>query len=511
MCGTDMLNKLCVRGLRLGGIVSLMIAAGCVSQNTGVNRAVTSLRVGDDRVALSWAEKLKGSYYSKPLGYLESGRIRMLSGDFKGSSTNFAPLIDSVIETTENGPVVKLGSVGASVMAGTVTDDRTRAYAVPAYEFIQALGYQMLNHLFLGDPDAAAVEARRSIFAQDQVAEKYGKEVEEARVSALSSQSNQVSQVDSQMQAMAPVLEMTRSSFENGLVWYLSGVMLEEQGDLGNAAVALRKAWELTPGNPYVQRDFLRLLKTQDQELFKTLAKQAQVEPQSLVRAKSEIILLIEEGFVPQRESMKIPLPVGTAVLSIDFPIYREGRYNPMAVEVLQTGNSLGMSAQALSVQALAYRDLKEKMPGIVVRNITRAAVRVAAQEVARAQGNNGVKAAVFLTTAVATALNRADTRAWYTLPATTQIFRAPLDPGQHTIELRNQMTGFVTRIPVAVAEGETRLVWLTDIGGNARVATTSLNGKGAPTTYSVCGSMLAGFPPVTLPGGPRTLAPLNP
>jgi len=56
------------------------------------------------------------------------------------------------------------------------------------------------------------------------------------------------------------------------------------------------------------------------------------------------------------------------------------------------------------------------------------------------------------------------------------------------------------------VAEGETRLVWVADLGGNSRIATTSLNGKGAPTDYHVCGSLQAGFPPVTLPGGPKTL-----
>ncbi|HPO38703.1 MAG TPA: hypothetical protein PL176_11905, partial [Kiritimatiellia bacterium] len=139
-------------------------------------------------------------------------------------------------------------------------------------------------------------------------------------------------------------------------------------------------------------------------------------------------------------------------------------------------------------------------------RNVTRAAVRVAAQEVARHAGNDGVQAAVFLVTAVASAINKADTRAWYTLPTVSHLYRGALQPGEHTIELRNQVNGFVTRFPVQVAEGETRLVWVADLGGNARVATTSLNGKGAPVTYHVCGSLQAGFPPVTLTGGPKTL-----
>lgn len=314
--------------LRACACLCLTLAlAGCVSPNVGADKAISSLRAGDDPPALAWAEKRKHSVYSQSLACVDAGRIRMLSGDFLGSATNFAAVIDTVIDTSETGPVIKLGGVGASVMAATVTDDRTRAYEVPAYEFVQALQYQMLNHLFLGRPDAAAVEARRAIFAQDMIAEKYGKEVQDARVLAESQNGAQLGKVDEQMQGMAPVLEMTRSSFENGLVWYLSGMLLEEQDDIANAALAFRKAWELTPGNPYVQRDFLRLLRTQDLEAFKPLAAQAGVAPQSLVRPRTEVVVILEESFVSQRKSVKNPLPVGVAVLS---SIFRPTRTRPM-------------------------------------------------------------------------------------------------------------------------------------------------------------------------------------
>ena len=488
------------------GLLLLFAGSGCVSTNVHVDKALDSLRAGDDPQALKWSEGLKRSFYSQELGYVETGRVRMLSGDFLGSSTNFAAVIDTVIAKTETGPVVKLGDTGANVMAGTVTDDRTRAYRVPPYEFIQALQYQLLNHLFLGNPDAAAVEARRAVFAQDQIAEKYGKEVQDARVQAQGSQAASLGKVDAQMQSMASVIEMTRSSFENGMVWYLCGILFEQEGDAANAALSFRKAWELTPGNPYVQKDFLRLLRTQDTGMFNAMVKQAGLDPATLARPRTEVIVIVEEGFVPQRESMKIPLPVGPAIVSVDFPFYPNGGCSPMAVEVLENGRPLGLSALALSVQSLAYRDLKEKIPGIVVRNVTRAATRVAAQEVARAQNSDALEAAVLVVTALATAINKADTRAWYTLPMAAHLFRGGFAPGAHTLELRNQVNGFVTRIPVSVAEGETRLVWVADLGGNARVATASLNGKGGRATFQVCGSMLAGYPAVTLPGGPRTL-----
>jgi len=495
-----------VRGLAGLGLLAL---TGCVSTNVSVDRALNSMRAGDDPQALLWSEKLKGSFYSQQLGFIETGRVRMLSGDFLGSSTNFAAVIDSVIEKSETGPVVKVGDVGANVMAGTVTDDRTRAYQVPPYEFIQALHYQMLNDLFLGKPDAAMVEARRAVFAQEQIAEKYGKEVEDARTQSQASHADVLGKVDAQMQNMAPVIEMTRSSFENGLAWYLCGVLFEQDNDKANAALAFRKAWELSPGNPYVERDFLRLLRTQDEETFKGLLKQSGVKPDTLVRPSTEIILIAEEGFVSQRHSVKIPLPLPipgvNTLTSVDFPVYQDPAYAPMALEIREKDQTLGLSALALSVQSLAYRDLKEKMPGIVVRNVTRVTTRVAAQALAN-QGGDALKYSVLAFNAISTLINKADTRAWYTLPMAAHLYRGAIAPGEHLLEVRNPSNGFVTRFPVKVTEGETRVIWLADLGGNARVATASLNGKGAPATFQVGTSLLAGYPAVTLPGGPRTL-----
>ncbi len=487
--------------------LALSLTTGCVSGNAKVDKALNSLRAGDDPVALAWSEKLKGSMYSRELGFIETGRVRMLSGDFLGSSTNFAVVLDTVIEKTENGPVVKVGDVGANVMAGTITDDRTRAYRVPPYEFIQTLHYQMLNHLFLGNREAAAVEARRAVFAQDQLAEKYGKEVEAVRAQAESSQSNTLGQVDARMQGMAPVLEMTRSSYENGLAWYLCGVLFEQDGDSANASLCFRKAWELSPGNPHVQRDFLRLLRTQDSEAYKGLLKQTGADPKTLARPRTEVLMILEEGFVSQRQSVKIPLPIPgvNTLTSVDFPLYQDSAYAPAALEVRESDQTFGVSALALSLQSLAYRDLKEKIPGIAVRNITRVATRVAAQAVAN-QGGDALKYSVMAFNAVSTVINKADTRAWYTLPQVAQLYRGAIEPGEHTIELRNPANGFVTRFPLKVAEGETRIVWLADLGGNARVATASLNGQGGPVTYQVCGSLLNGYPAVMRPGGPKTL-----
>ncbi len=484
-----------------------VLLTGCVTGNKSADSAIAGLRSGNDVQALAWAENMKHSWYCKQLGYVEAGRVRMLSGDFKGSSTNFSVAIESMIEQTDEGPVIKVGDVGANIMAGTITDDRTRPYNLPAYEFIQALNYQMMNHVFLGDISAAGVEARRAVFAQDAIAEKYGsdlkkstdKQVAEAQVpegekSAATEQdkTDSMANVDAKMANMAPVLEQSRNSYENGLVWYLCGLILEEQGDQSNASLSYRKSNELAPHNPYVRKDFLRLLRTQDQVAYRTLVQQYNLKESDLVRAPAEVVIVFEESFVPQRKSVKVPLPVGGTLTSADFPIYEEGVHNPISFEIGVGSTALGAGSQAVNIQALAYHDLKEKIPGIVIRNVTRIGTRIAAQQVAN-HGGDAFKYSVMAFNAISTIINKADTRAWYTLPAISYLSCHPVEPGVQTLYIRNPATGYQIEIPVEVSPGERRLVWIADIEGCSRVGTASLNGKGAPPTFKVDGSLLTG------------------
>lgn len=478
----------------LSAVLLLVVLSGCISYNAKVDNALSALRSGNDPVALVWAESYKHTVYSKDLGFLEAGRVRMLGGDFLGSSTNFSAAIDTVMEMTDTGPRVKVGDMGANILAGTLTDDRTRPYRLPPYEFIQALEYQMLNHIFLGDLEAAGVEARRAVAAQDQVAEKYGADISGVHEAVPEENTANLQAVEGQMETMNAVADLARCSYENPLTWWLCGLVFEHQSDNANARLAYQKAYELMPGNPFIQRDWLLALRSEDQVAYQAAVRQANIGPAPLTRPTTELLVIFEEGFVPQRLSKKIPLPIMTSVVSIDFPLYEAPAYTPVSAVVSVGAQELGYSALALNVQALAYRDLKEQLPGIVTRNITRAATRVGAAVAAKQiKGDSGgmAQAVVFLSTAVASAVNRADTRAWYTLPMVAHLWRGAIEPGEHTVELRNPLNGLVTRIPITVAPGEKRLVWIADTGYNARVSSASLNGKGAATTFDVFNSVL--------------------
>jgi len=298
--------------------------------------------------------------------------------------------------------------------------------------------------------------------------------------------------LDAQMAPMGPVLDKTRCSYENGLAWYFCGILFELDNDTSNARIAYQKAWELASNNPCIERDVLRLARTESPEIFNTLMSRSRLPAESLDRSPTEIVLVVEENFVSQRQSVKIPLPLlGTSSTSVDFPMYQDTFYQPMPLSLSAEARDFGLVSPTLFVQSLAYQDLKEKMPGIVVRNIARVGVRVAAQQVANHAGNAYVQVGVAAFNLASSIINKADTRAWYTLPMVAHVYRGDVEPGEYLLTLRNQANGRTVSFTVSVARGETRFVWIGDPAGRSRVVTTSMNGMGAPATCTPIESLL--------------------
>lgn len=466
----------------------LVFVPGCATHSANAGAAINQLKAGNTSAALIWSEKLKTSSRSGDLGFVESGRIKMLSGDFAGSRADFEAAIDKVLEETETGPALRIGSAGTTVAASTIADDTIRKYELSPYEIIQMLHYQALNYLFSGDLNGASVEMRRTVFAQDALAEKYAAETHEEQLASDSTKAKAMETVNAKMQTMAPVLERTRSSRENGLAWYFCGLLFEKQGDAANAALCYRKAWELAPQNSVILKDFLRLLQTQDRQAFIDLVLQNNMDVSGLIRNPTEVVVFYEEALISQRLAEKIPLPIpdfngAITLISIDFPFYSDPAYTPAPLTITADGAGFGTTEPAVYLQSLAYRDLKEKMPGIVVRNVTRAVTKVAAQQVA-SQGGDSLKYGMMALNAVSSMASTSDTRAWYSIPMVTHLYRGNLSAGTHRLECRSPLSGAVLSIPVEVAEGEARLIWIADTGGIAVAATASLSGKGLPPTY---------------------------
>lgn len=437
----------------------LVALVGCVSVDEDARAAREAVRAGAPAQAVAWAETVAAeSVYSKSLGTVEAGRLALLAGDSAKAERWFRAAVDSAVDRKESSPDIKLGDVGNTVLAATVTDDRTRTYYLAPYEINLALGYGILAELMNGKREDALVDARLAVYIQDSLAKTYGVDLQKAAASSDAQATSAGARVCAdQSAALREMMAATRNSWENPVLWWLTGALFEADGETEMAGQSYRKAAACRPDNP----------------VFAKAAARADANVRTPARGCAKLLVLYEEGLVPQRESLKIPVPIYTA-MSIDIPTYGDKTaYRPNAVAISGLTN-LVAAAPALDVRALAARDLDERLPGVVVRNITRAAVQAGAQAAVNANGNEYAQLAVFAANAVVSAMRRADTRSWVTLPDGQQVWSEDaMPPGAYKLGVA--VNGRTISVPVTLAAGDVKLVWIADCGARAQTAVVSL------------------------------------
>lgn len=420
------------------------IASGCVSVDTDAEGAIAALRAGNGPAALRWSEEMAAkSHYSTNLGFVEAGRVNMLLNRHEAADGWFRKAVDSAVDRKESSPKIKLGDVGNAFLASTVTDDRTREYYLAPYELNLALEYAIIEQEMRGKRDDALADSRLAEYVMDSLAATYGNDV----ANDVSASKPGVSGVyDAQIAQMDEALAQSRNSWENPLLWYLTGVLHEADGDIESALASYRRAAVLKPDNPVFAED----------------AASAAAGRLTPSKDKAKLVIVFGEGFVSRRRSLKVPVPIYTG-MAIDIPVYKDKAYSPKGITVSVDGAVPSGAYPAVNVQSLAYRDLKEHLPGIIARNISRAAVQVGAQVAVNASGNDYAQIAMFLGNAVVSAIRSADMRSWRTLPMGEQVWRSGLlQPGERRIDATIGTEAVST--VVNLKPGETKIIYINSM-----------------------------------------------
>lgn len=441
-----------IHGPWLAALTLSLAFSGCLSLDEEARAARAALDTAESSAAVRWSEELANeSSYSQNLGLVEAGRVRLLRGETAAAETYFRRAVDSAVDRKEKEPKIKLGDVGNTLLASTLTDDRTRQYYLAPYELNLALQYGILAQLFNGRREDALVDARLAVYLQDSLAKTYGADVGTKPKGDDAKANRAANGVYAREHArMEALMAGTRNSWENPALWWLTGVLFEMDGDLEMAWQSYRKAHAVLPENPIFSADAMR----------------ADVGVRMPREGNSRLVVIYEEGFVPMREALKVPVPIYTG-MAIDIPVYRSTAYSPNAVSV-SGAEKLVAAAPAVNVRALAARDLDEHLPGIILRNVTRAAVQAGAQAAVNANGNEYAQIAMFVGNAVISALRSADTRSWVTLPDGQQVWQeTAMKPGEY--QLGVSVNGRTVTVPVALKPGETRIVWIADTGRTFR------------------------------------------
>jgi hypothetical protein len=230
------------------------------------------------------------------------------------------------------------------------------------------------------------------------------------------------------------------NAVQNAASYYLSGLIYELSGDGQDARIDYQNALSLQPNNMYVQAALHRLLQVN--------------------KPSARVIIFYEQGFVPAKEEVRIPIPHSKGIVSIALPLYRDFQQRSH-LTVSDNKIVLGQSQLLSGISNMAAYALKDKRTSMVARQIGRAIAKATAQRASYREG--GLLGAV-VTNLYTILSENADLRSWLSLPNSIQVFSHDLAVGAHTLQLRNVL-GKTQVLNLSLTAGQTHIVQVVDVG----------------------------------------------
>ena len=463
----------------IGGMLLAALMAGCGT--------FSQYPMGMDQTTLTPLRTGKKTDYQKTFGKrtngtaqvlfsMEMGRVAQLEGDYGVSRAAFA---GAIAATEEQDNKAALSASGAATQTGAVlVNDKVIPYRAPSYERTLAHHYQALNYLASNDVVGAGVEVRRANREQEAARQRHAREIEKAKSKASSApgaaeaapEDGRDPNLLAVYAGLDEVAGSVKHSFQNAATFYVSSVIWEMLGERNDAYIDCKKALEIVPENPHLQRDVVRLGKRlgmrEDLEDFARrfpAAADAPADGAEALAGKARLVVIYEEGLAPRKSEMSVayPLPAADSIGMIALPIYAEPPPPAAPVGVSAGGRPLGQTAPICDVAALAARALAEQMPGILTRQVARAVAKAVGAKAAKDAGGDWGELAATLYNVLS---EQADLRSWLTLPAHVQVLSAWVAPGRPSVALAAPGGGAFWAGPVTLKAGKTTLVVVTRI-----------------------------------------------
>lgn len=255
---------------------------------------------------------------------------------------------------------------------------------------------------------------------------------------------------------------------------FLSGLIYESKEEWDAAIVEYRRALDAAEGNKQWQTEvssrpiaeaLARLAEFRRRD--ELVAQAMKIFPDLTwtklkdLRAQGEVYVVYESGKSPLKVPQDVPVPIDNGIVNISFPVYKRSYYSARQAFVYVDNVRVGQTTVMQDVGKLAEQALSDRRGRDIPRMIARVIAKDQASRAAgRAAGNLGPL--VRLATSVAGAVTeRADTRAWTSLPDTLQVLRVPV-PANKVVRVKvDPNAGPPTEFSVNLRPGEKTLVRL--------------------------------------------------
>ena len=421
------------RAPSLIALSAVTLLSGCSAfRNYDSELAQTNqqLATGNVDAALTLLEKNNSGPDKDLLYYFEKGELLRAKGDLSGSQSAWTSA-DQVVGQWEDSVKLDTGKYLAQ-FGSFIVNDKVRRYEGYDYEKVMLTTQMALNLLAVNDFDGARTAIKRTHEREAVIADlrdkEYLKSEEEAEKEGVKTQYKDlqgypVASLD------APEVVGLKNSYQSAFSHYLSGFVYEALGEKGLAAPGYRKAAELRPNTPLLEQALINLDKPVKSD-------------------DSDILIVVQSGLAPARDSIRIPLPLpisnSVVITPLSFPVIKPDTSTATFAQIGVDGQQVDLTALN-STTAMSRRALRDDMPGIIVRTTVRAITKGVAQKKIN-ETNPLAGLAVGISSAV---LEGADTRTWRTLPDYTQVVRLRLKKGEHQVTLPSAVGGSVVKVTV--------------------------------------------------------------
>jgi hypothetical protein len=439
----------------LFAVLAFVLLAGC---GPSVNRYLlidASLRAHDPKGADAIVQQAEKEYgeKSRVLYGMDRGMTLQLASDYQQSNI----VLEQAEEELDRLYTRRIRTETLAFM----TNDTALPYEGDPYEQVLINVLKALNYAVLGQWQDALVEARR---------------------------------IDHRLNVLSDRTKEKDAYREDGFARYLSGILYEINGDVNNAFIAYRnayetfeatRAWSQTAVPTQLREDLLRTAEalhfTQELAEYRRLFPDTKWETSQSLQPLAQVVVISYNGRAPRKEDQFLDLPISLNALQlvllnrgimqpnrqsnrgVDTVLYGlNGRVVRVALPRLvpqktqvsvdtvnliqeENGTRVTLSTELVhNVTSMADKALSERMAGITVKALSRAAAKFAtaeaitrgSQQLAGKDAGPWVGLLVgLLTKGFAVASEEADKRSWQTLPDEIHLARVWIPPGRYQVQ----------------------------------------------------------------------------
>jgi hypothetical protein len=438
-------------------LIALAVAALLAGCSPSVNRYLlidASLRANDPKGADAIVQQTEKEYGEKGrvLYGMDRGMTLQLVGDYQQSNA----VLEQAEEELDRLYTRKIRTEALAFM----TNDTALPYEGDPYEQVLINVLKAINYAALGQWQEALVEARR---------------------------------IDHRLNVLSDRTQEKGAYREDSFARYLSGILYESAGDINNAFIAYRKAyetyettraWSYTGVPPQLREDLLRTAEalhfTQELAEYRRLFPDTKWETSQSLQQLAQVVVISYNGRAPRKEDQFLDLPISVDALQlvllnrgivqanrqpnrvVDSVLYGLNghvvrvalpRLIPQKTQVpvdrvslvQDDGTKVAVNTELVhNVSALADKALSERITGITVKALARAATKFALAEGAArgAQQAAGKDAGPLvgllvglLAKGLAVSSEEADKRSWQTLPDEIHLARVWVPPGRYQMQ----------------------------------------------------------------------------